>query len=844
MIAEKIALFNAAAAALVRVKSYSLTMILTLGLTLGALLTVLQLNYQILAAPLPYPQSEQLYLVRGQTYQADQQEYSNLLTLAGAVKLYQQAASWSQPTTLQSAPTIQQQALVAFQRDVIRNRDDSPELQVGYVSPEYFTVLDVPMAVGRTLLQSDGLDQHSAVVVISDRLWQLWFQRSPAALGQQLQLGAVSFRIVGVTAANFIEPALLGPGQQTDLWLPWDFNPTYQEFKHWWGALAPDHHLLLKVSPDTDPHQLAAQLSLPLNQAYRSAVDASAYAQHFVQSRIGISLEPLNQVIQAGSQSHSLLALLGALLLLLIALVSLAQLFLARQHSRQQQQAIRLALGASSRQVAAQTFAELLLLLLCSALFALLLTTCLLPWIQQWGQAYVPRMQELQLQLPLWFAMLLLLLPLAYSASRCGQADARLPALQQQLQRSGKGSQSQHARSGRLLLATQALVATVLLFCCLQLAQHSSQLLWQTPGFQPQAVQQLKLNRLTATATAKASLAELLAIRSHLQQQPGIQLAALTSSVMLDFNDQSVQDSLSWPDNAQQQLRLESNYSDNQLLALLQLPLVSGRYVTAQELQQQAGVVVINVTAAKALWAAKPQTAAPRRSQPHWRAIVGQRLLLNGDSAVTVVGVVADLQFSAKPEPARLWLNNFYHFLPDLLLRYHPGANQLTVPQLNQLLAQVAPTYRVQSALLVEQKLQHSQFLWRLSLTLSLSLSLTALLLALIGNYGVLRYQLNLRRYELAMHLALGARPAQLLCRLLQDYLTPVAWGCVLALWLILLGWHWPLLYSLLPTWLVAVNMPALLSSILLLLLLSAATLWYCSRLLLGSQVAALLRPT
>ncbi len=619
-------LLKAAAAALGQAKSYSLTLILTLALTLGTLLTALQLNYQMLAAPLPYPASEQLYLVRGQSYQADNIEYNNLLTLAGAVALYRQMAHWSQPTQGQTKmqPLVQQQALVAFGRDVVRNRDDSPELQLGYVSPEYFSLLQVPMAAGRALQQQDGIDQHSAVVVISDRLWQLWFQRSQAALGQQLQLGAVSFRIIGVTAADFIEPALLGPGQQTDLWLPWDFNPTYQEFKHWWGALAPDHHLLLKLSSGTEATQLAQQLSAPLNQAYRSAVDASPYGRHFVQSRIGISLEPLRQVIQAGSQSHSLLSLLGALLLLLIALVSLAQLFLARQHSRQQQQAIRFALGASPRQVAQQTFAELLLLLLISALLALLLSAWLLPWIRQWGQAYLPRMQELQLQLPLWFAMLALLVPLAYGASRFGQANARLPALQQQLQRSGKGSQAQHARSGRLLLTTQALIATVLLLCCLQLAQHSSQLLWQAPGFEPQAVQQLKLNRVADSASAKAPVAELLAIRSLLQQQPGVELAALTSSVMLDFNNQSVQDSLSWPDNAQQQLRLESNYSDNQLLALLQLPLVSGRYVTALEMQQQTGVVVINVTAAKALWAAKPQTGSSTINQPDWRAIVGQ----------------------------------------------------------------------------------------------------------------------------------------------------------------------------------------------------------------------------
>jgi predicted permease len=849
------AVLQAAAAALLRAKSYSLTLILILALTLGTLLTVLQLNYQILAAPLPYPQAERLYVVRGQTYQADKQEYNNLLTLAGAVKLYQQAANWSLPTTLPQVPqqraqqlpaqqpAIEQQALVAFQQDVIRNRDDSPELHVGYVSPEYFSLLQVPMAAGRALMPTDGLDQQHAVVVISDRLWRLLFQRDPAALGQQLQLGTVSFRIIGVTAATFIEPALLGPGQHTDLWLPWDYNPTYQAFRHWWGALAPDHHLIFKLAPQTDAAQLAQQLSVPLNQAYRTAVDASPYAEHFVQSRIGISLHPLRQVIQADSQSHSLLALLGALLLLLIALVSLAQLFLARQHSRQQQHAIRFALGASPQQVAQQTFAELLIICLTSAVLALWLSAGLIPWIRDWGQGYLPRMRELRLELSLWFGLLALLLPLAYGASRVKQAKADMSALQQQLQRSGKGSHTQHTRTGRRLLAAQALVATVLLFCCLQLATHSSHLLGQAPGFSPQRVQQLTLNRQSADATARAPLADLLAIRSALQQQTGIELTALTSSIMLDFTDQSVQDSLSWPDQAVQPLRLESNYSDGQVIPLLQIPLLSGRTFNAQELQQQATVVLINASAAKQLWQRQPKKNAARSSADAASAMVGQRLLLNGDTAVTVVGVVADLQLNAKAEPPRLWLANFYHFLPDVLLKYQSGSRYLTVPQLNQLLAQVAPDYRVQSAELLEQKMQRSQFLLRLSLVFSLLLSLTALLLAFIGYYGVLTDQLRLRRYEIAIHVALGARPAQLRRQLLRDYLMPVAWGASFAslCWAVL--WYWPLLSTLLPGWLSVINWPLLLGSCCGLLLLTASTVWYCSRSLLSSQVATLLQP-
>ncbi len=454
-------------------------------------------------------------------------------------------------------------------------------------------------------------------------------------------------------------------------------------------------------------------------------------------------------------------------------------------------------------------------------------------------------MQELQLEVSLWFGLLALLLPLAYGASRLGQAKANMSALQQQLQRSGKGSHIQHARTGRRLLAAQALVATVLLCCCLQLASHSSQLLRQAAGFSPQGVQQLTLNRQSADASDRAPVAELLAIRDLLQQQPGIELTALTRSLMLDFSDQSIQDSLSWPDTQQQSVRLESNYSDGQLIPLLQIPLLSGRTFTAQELRQQVPVVLINATAAQQLWARRPtpNAATADALSAAVSAMLGQRLLLNGDTTVTVVGVVADLQLNAKAEPPRLWLANFYHFLPDVLLKYQTGSPALTVSQLNLLLARVAPNYRVQSAELLAQKMQRSQFLLRLSLVFSVLLSLTALLLAFIGFDGVLADQLRLRRYELAIHLTVGARPAQLKRQLLRDYLLPVAAGAGVAVFVCAMFWHWPQLTTLLPAWLGVANWPLLLSSWLLLLLLTAGTVLLCSRSLLKSQVAALLQP-
>ncbi len=784
-----------AALMLWQAKRYSLTIIVTLGLTAGALLTALQLNYQILAAPLPYPAAQQLYLVTGQSYTAEQQNYGNLMTVAGTVALYQQVQQWSQTKVpaatwplIAKPQQVIQQALVAFDTNVIRNRDDSPEVQVGYISPEYFSLLAVPFAAGHAMQPTDGLAQHSAVVVISDTLWQRLFQRSPTAIGQSLQLGAVSFRIIGVTAASFVEPALLGPGQQTDIWLPWDFNPTYQEFKNWWGALAPNHHVLLRLTEGTDAEQLAQQLSLPLNQRYREAVDASPYAQHFVQSHIGISLAPLASVIRADSANTSLLALLGSVLLLLIATVNLSQLLLARSLQRQQQQAVRIALGAQPSQLLAQAFAELILLVLSASLLALAICAALLPLIRDWGALYLARMQELTLQPWLWGLTLVLLLIAAYWLCRSQQQALSLAQLQQQLQRSGKGNAGQQQRRfTTLLLTLQAVATVVLLVLCLQLGQQAWQQLKQQPGFQTAQVQKLGLNRLTID-TRSVTQTELLALRDHLAQQAGIELAALGYSTVLEFNELSVQDSLSWPDTRNSSLRLESNYTDSQLLPLLKSPLLSGRWFTDNDQRENRAVAIINVTAAQQLLRQKPNTAPDTAvaepttrsnfdTQQNAQGILGQRLLFNQDTPIEIIGVVADYSMPGKAEVARIWLPDFFHFLPDLLLRYHPTVAPYNTVQLNQLLAEINPAYRVQSNEMLEKKRQQSQFLTRLTLMLTLGLSLAGLLLAGLGSYGVVSYQIGLQRYELGVRMALGASPPKILGQWLSASLLPCALG-------------------------------------------------------------------
>lgn len=796
-------------------RRFSWLVVLTLTLPLTAVLIAQHLFYQLLFAPLPYPQAEQLYLVRGQQLKDDKVRYSNLMTAAGTAALYQQQFSWSQlrtgvsdtATQTHTPAAITQAALLAYGTDVVRDHPASPQVAIAYTSPEYFSLLQAPFLAGQSLSAQQSavtggqprplIDANAPAepqAVISYQLWQRLFAGSKQILPQHLQIGAERFRVVGVLAKDFVAPAVLQPGQQTDVWLPWAFNPTYQQYRNWWGALAPDHHLLVRLAPGVPADLLARQLSNLLNAEYLSQVQQSPYAAHFAGASIRVSLQPLFEVLQHNAKGFSQFLLIGAGLLLLIALLNVSQLMLARSNSQRPQYAIQLALGAKPVELADRQSCELTLLLLVATALSGLLVTLSLPIIQQTAAGYLARLPELSVR-PWLLLSPLSLLPLLYLFNLLQAKQWDYHWLQQQLQHSGKGSASRQYRQATFLLTAHGFFSSVLLLLALLLAQSAWQRLLPVTGMQLANVQQLQLNYVQ-TDGKPASTADLLAIRDLLAsqlpattQQPS---AALAYSPVLDFQARSVQDSLTWPQATDKQavVRLESNYTDNKLPALLGMQLLSGEWPAADALLNPAPLsLVINLSAAKQLMTlqnsarGQPQNdMTPLSDIETARSLTGKHLLFNGDTAAQITAVVADLQLPSlqsthTSDVPRVWISNFYHFLPSVYLHYPPQTTTLSVEAMNQLLASINPAFKVQQLAWLDDAWHNSQRLPRLTLALALLLSAIAAVLVVGGISAVLNYQLLLQQYQLSVHRALGAPPSALFYLLLRRYLVPVSIG-------------------------------------------------------------------
>jgi len=807
-------------------RRFTVLVVLTLTLPLTAVLIALHLFYQVLLAPLPYPDAEQLYLVQGQQLKGGQVQYSNLMTAAGTAELYQQQFAWSQvlstntnthPHPVRTQAAISQAALLAYSTDVVRDHAESPDVAIAYTSPEYFSLLAAPFIAGRGLATQqlafaggpplpmiNASAPAEPEAIISYQLWQRLFAGSRQVLDEHLQIGTQRFKVVGVLAKDFVEPAILKPDQKTDVWLPWAYNPTYQQFRHWWGALAPDHHLLVRLAPKGQPDLLALQLSKLLNAEYLSQVRQSPYAAHFAEASINVSLNPLLQVVQHSSKGFSQFLLIGCGLLLLIALLNVGQLLLARNNSQRPQHAVHLALGAKPADLAYRQTSEMtLLILIASGLAGLLLNVCL-PMIQQAAAGYLARLPELTIQ-PWLLLSPLCLLPLIYLVNQQQAERWNYPLMQQQLQRSGKGSAAQQYRQATGLLAAHGFFSSVLLLLALLLAQSAWQRLLPVTGLQLANVQQLQLSYVAADGKS-AAIADLLAIRDLLanqlaatQQQPA---AALAYSPVLDFQGLSVQDSLMWPTEIMAKpasVRVESNYSDDRLPALLHLQLLSGHWPAADALLNPAQLqLVINLSAAKQLLElhktdgdgvvvnaandSHNSITALSSDIETARRLTGKLLLFNGDTPAQISAVVDDFQLPSLQsaddiDVPRAWISNFYHFLPSIYLHYPPHTPPLQAETLNQLLAAVNPAFKVQRLTWLTDAWHHSQRLPQLTLVLALLLSVIAVLLAVGGISAVLSYQLLLQQYQLSVHRAIGAPPSALFYLLLRRYLLPISVG-------------------------------------------------------------------
>lgn len=734
-----------ALASLRKTPGFFLIVCSTLGLALGALICIAGVNRLLFLEPLPYPQQERLYVAQGVVLDKGEVAFKGLHTYPALKQLYQQ------PDVFERA------GLLDFRKQFLTSDPTQPRLEVTYASSGVFDLTGAHAQLGRLFEQGEDVGKVNPVAVISQRSWRANFNSAPDIVGKKVALDGASYTVVGVLAADYVEPALKSLDSATDIYLPWESNPRDQKARQDWENFDSNIMLVGRLKPGVTPEQAGAALGGPLNERFRAA---TAGVGAFTTVTVRIELQSFARLIGGGSNNVALMLLAGVVALLLIASANVSNLFLARTAQKQRQLSIQAALGANRSHLFRNMFAEAAIVMLSASGLALVLAAGGYALLRRVGQGKIPRVQELGLDpLAVLFVLAVgLALALLFAALSIRMVNYR--ALAAILQSGGKGAGMQISNTTRkVLIASQIAVGSLLLVANLGLLKESVQVLSRPAGFDAAGLYEVNLSAGEQELTPEQGAQHMQAI--------GAALAAWPSVESMSFADAGPASTSVWASTlmrtpgAGDKFTPNTNRIDARYLSQIGLPLAEGRNFSAAEARDQAHAIIINETLAKSV---NPAGSA-----------LGTTLFWDKESEpFKVVGVVKDVFLPTVEPMGRVYLAGTAGM--NLMVKVRPGQT-LDKAALVSAVAAVNPTLRVVKMTSVQQA-------WRQLLTrdittasITLVLALLALLLAGLGVYGVLSYSIKLRRHELGIRMALGAAPGRIMALVYRDSMLPVGFG-------------------------------------------------------------------